>query len=132
MWRLLCVIQFYGLLTFYTYLGITPHPENTVPVFNDLLMHFCGYVVAAFSISFARPLWPLWQRAVLLIAYSIAIEIAQYFNPPRTFSGMDILANATGVFLGLTATMLLAKYWPWFSRLLVWKTPKEQPIFQPE
>ncbi len=123
-WRLLCVVQFYILLTIYTYLGLTPHPENSVPVFNDLLMHFTGYCVAAISISFARPTWPIWQRAAFLIAYSIAIEIGQHFNPPRTFSGMDILANSGGVFLGLFILVLLEKTFTPFAKLLYRNTKK--------
>ncbi|WP_049629277.1 VanZ family protein [Cellvibrio sp. pealriver] len=122
-WRLLCVAQFYCLLAIYTYLGLTPHPENSVPVFNDLLMHFAGYVIAGISISFARPLWPIWQRAVLLIAYSFAIEIGQYFNPPRTFSLSDMLANSGGVLVGLVIVLVLQKYVPVFSKLLYWNTP---------
>lgn len=124
-WRLLCVVQFYILLAIYTYLGLTPHPENSVPVFNDLLMHFTGYCVAAVSISFARPTWPIWHRAAFLIAYSIAIEIGQYFNPPRTFSGMDILANSSGVFLGLLIIALLEKTFTPFAKLLYWNTKKQ-------
>lgn len=124
-WRLLCVVQFYILLTIYTYLGLTPHPENSVPVFNDLLMHFTGYCVAAISISFARPTWPIWQRAAFLIAYSITIEIGQHFNPPRTFSGMDILANSGGVFLGLFILALLEKTFTPFAKLLYWNTKKQ-------
>jgi VanZ family protein len=122
LWRFLCVMQFYLLLVIYTYLGLTPHPENSIPVFNDLLMHFAGYSVAGISISFARPTWSIWRRAALLIAYSIAIEIAQHFNPPRTFSGLDILANAGGVFLGLFTIILLEKYASPFAKLLYWKT----------
>lgn len=132
MWRLLCVTQFYTLLVLYTYLGLTPHPETSVPMFNDLLMHFCGYVVAGLSVSFARPHWPVWQRAALLIGYSIAIELAQHFNPPRTFSGMDILANASGVLLGLGIISALERYWPWFARVLVWGTRNENPRQQTE
>ncbi|HSX50600.1 MAG TPA: VanZ family protein [Cellvibrio sp.] len=124
-WRLLCVVQFYILLMIYTYLGLTPHPENSVPVFNDLLMHFTGYCVAAISISFARPTWPIWQRAAFLITYSIAIEIGQHFNPPRTFSGMDILANSGGVFLGLFILALLEKTFTPFAKLLYWNTKKQ-------
>lgn len=123
-WRLLCVVQFYILLMIYTYLGLTPHPENSVPVFNDLLMHFTGYCVAAISISFARPTWPIWQRAAFLITYSIAIEIGQHFNPPRTFSGMDILANSGGVFLGLLILALLEKTFTPFAKLLYRNTKK--------
>lgn len=126
LWRFLCVMQFYGLLAIYTYLGLTPHPENSVPVFNDLLMHFAGYSVAAISISFARPTWPIWQRAAFLVVYSIAIEVGQYFNPPRTFSGMDILANGGGVLLGLIVVMLLEKTIPPFAKLLYWNTKNQQ------
>lgn len=122
MWRLLCVSQFYALLFVYTYLGLTPHPEQSVPVFNDLLMHFAGYSVAAVSISFARPYWPIWQRILFLLVYSIAIEIAQHFHPPRTFSLMDILANAGGILLGLALVLLLQITCKPFNRLLYWQT----------
>ena len=121
-WRLLCVLQFYCLLALYTYLGLTPHPETSVPVFNDLLMHFAGYIVAGISISFARPLWPGWQRAAFLIAFSFAIEIGQHFNPPRTFSWSDMLANSGGVILGLVIVWVLQKYLPMFARLLYFNT----------
>lgn len=123
-WRVMCVVQFYFLLIVYTYLGLTPHPENSVPVYNDLLMHFTGYTVAAISINFARPYWPAWQHALLLILYSIAIEIAQHFNPPRTFSGADILANASGVALGLACVFVAKKYLSWFRNLLFWKSKR--------
>ena len=126
LWRFLCVMQFYGLLAIYTYLGLTPHPENSVPVFNDLLMHFAGYSVAAMSISFARPTWPLWQRAAFLVVYSVAIEIGQYFNPPRTFSGMDIVANGGGILLGLIVVILLEKTISPFAKLLYWNTQNHQ------
>lgn len=126
LWRYLCLLQFYVLLVIYTYLGLTPHPENSIPVFNDLLMHFAGYSVAAISISFARPTWTLWRRASFLVIFSIGIEIAQHFNPPRTFSGMDIVANTTGVVLGLIIVTLLTKYISPFAKLLYWKTSIQQ------
>lgn len=122
LWRAICAMQFCALLVIYTWLGLTPHPENSVPVFNDLLMHFTGYTVAAFSVSFAFPSWPLWQRAAFLISYSFAIEIGQHFSPPRTFSLTDMLANSSGVIVGLCAVVLLTKYVGLFARLLYWKT----------
>jgi VanZ family protein len=128
LWRLLCVAQFYSLLAIYTYIGLTPHPENSVPVFNDLLMQCAGYCAAAISISFALPIWPLWQRAAFLIVYSIAIEIGQHFNPPRTFSGMDILANSSGVLLGLMIIVLMEKTIPPFAKLLYWKTKAQRTV----
>lgn len=122
LWRVICVLQFGGLLAIYTWLGLTPHPENSVPVFNDLLMHFTGYTIAAVSISFASPTSALWQRAGFLIIYSFAIEVGQHFNPPRTFSLMDMLANSGGVIVGLCIVVLLVKYIGFFAKLLYWKT----------
>lgn len=127
MWRTFCAIQFFTLLIIYTYLGITSHPEGTIPVYNDLVMHFIGYTVAAFSISFAYPLWPLKNRALFLVIYSIAIEIGQHFNPPRTFSGIDILANICGVLLGLGVLLLMIRYFSWFQKLLYRNTQSTCP-----
>ena len=89
-WRALCLIQFFILLVIFTYLGLTPSPEDSVPMFNDKLMHCSGYFAAGISISFAFPLRAFWQRAAFLILFSIGIEIGQHFMPPRTFDVYDI------------------------------------------
>jgi len=117
-WRALCLLQFFCLLIIYTYLGLTPHPENSIPVFNDLLMHLCGYIVAAISISLAFPSWHTWQRGIFLLSFSVAIEIGQHFNPPRTFSFMDIAANGSGILLGLAIVFALLKGLPRLQKLL--------------
>lgn len=117
-WRSLCFVQFLILLIIYTYLGLSPHPENTVPMFNDKLMHFSGYFVSAFSISFAFPRWGFLQRALFMIIFSIGIEIGQHFMPPRTFDVYDICANSTGVIAGLFLLYLLAKKLNWFNSFL--------------
>src|SRR5690606_15585658 len=78
-WRPLCHVQFWIMIAIYTVLGLSSNPGSMVPVFNDLLMHFWGYLVAGISISFAWPRAPYWQRAAFLLGYSIAIEIAQHF-----------------------------------------------------
>jgi VanZ family protein len=121
-WRPLCLLQFCILLIAFTYLGLTPHPENSIPMFNDKLMHCSGYFVGAISISFAFPRWAFLQRAAFLIIYSIGIEIGQHFMPPRTFDVLDICANSVGVFLGLSFVFLLSKNLRWFNQLLFWQT----------
>ena len=117
-WRSLFLIQFFILLVAYTYLGLTPHPEDQIPTFNDKLMHFSGYFVAAFSISFAFPLWNFWSRAIFLTSYSIAIEIGQHFMPPRTFDVFDICANTSGVLVGLLFLTIFSMKAYWFKSLL--------------
>jgi len=117
-WRSLCLIQFFILLVIYVYLGLSPHPENTVPMFNDKLMHFSGYFVSAFSISFALPRWPFLQRAIFMIVFSIGIEIGQHFMPPRTFDVFDICANSVGVIVGLGVITILEMKLQWFKKFL--------------
>lgn len=124
-WRPLCLFQFAILIIAFTYLGLTPHPEDSVPMFNDKLMHCSGYFIAAISISFALPLWAFWQRAAFLIIYSIGIEIGQHFMPPRTFDLYDICANSTGVVLGLLFVFILSKKINWFKHLLFWQTAQK-------
>ncbi|MGB3610846.1 MAG: VanZ family protein [Cellvibrio sp.] len=115
-WRPLCHVQFWIMIAIYTVLGLSSNPGSMVPVFNDLLMHFWGYLVAGISISFAWPRAPYWQRAAFLLGYSIAIEIAQHFMPPRTFSGMDILANFSGILVGLGLFVLLKRIAPEWAK----------------
>lgn len=111
-WRPLCYVQWIALMGLYLFLGLTPAPERMMPGYNDLLMHFTGYILAGVSISFAWPRWTYQTRAGFLLLYSIAIEIAQHFSPPRTFSLMDILANFAGILVGLLLFMLLKRYSP--------------------
>lgn len=111
-WRPLCHIQFCILLAIYTVLGLSPNPGTMVPMFADWLMHSTGYIVAGISISFAWPRVAIWKRGLFLLAYSFCIEIGQHFMPPRTFSMLDMLANLTGITIGLLAFMLLKKIWP--------------------
>ena len=120
LWRAVCFLQFLIVLVIFTFLGLTPSPENSVPMFNDKLMHCSGYFVAAISISFAFPRWSFLWRAAFLIIYSIGIEIAQHFMPPRTFDFFDICANSTGVLLGLLILDFLVRKINWCRKLLFW------------
>jgi VanZ family protein len=124
LWRPLCLVQFFVLLAIFIFLGLTPSPENTIPMFNDKLMHCSGYLMAGISISFAFPRSALLTRALFLIAFSIGIEIGQHFMPPRTFDAYDICANSTGVFLGLALITVVSRKINWISQLLYWKTQK--------
>jgi VanZ family protein len=118
-WRPLCHVQFLLMLALYTLLGLTRNTGDMVPAYNDLVMHFSGYVVAGISISFAWPRSAYWQRGLFLLCYSIAIEIGQHFLPPRTFSLLDILANLSGIILGLLLFMLAKKLAPKSLRVLM-------------
>ncbi len=117
-WRQLCLMQFFILLAFFLFMGLTPAPETYAPTFNDKFMHFSGYFIAAFSISFAYPQRSIGHKAIFLIVFSIAIEIGQYFMPPRAFDLLDICANSAGVLTGLAVVTVLAKKIFWFKKFL--------------
>jgi len=118
-WRPLCLFQFALLLSIYTFLSLTSSPGDHVPVYNDKLMHFSGYLVAGISITFALPNQPVWQRLLILVVYSSGIEVAQHFMPPRTFSWLDILANVTGAASGLLLIELARRWAPRWSQALL-------------
>lgn len=118
-WRPLCLSQFALLLIIYTFLSLTSSPGEHVPVYNDKVMHFVGYFVAGISITFALPNQPVWQRWLILVAYSTGIEVAQHFMPPRTFSWLDILANVTGAASGLLLIELARRWAPRWSQALL-------------
>lgn len=118
-WRPLCHLQFWVMLTAYTILGLSSNPGSMVPLYNDLLMHFCGYLVAGISISFAWPATTYWHRVLFLLLYSIAIEIGQHFLPPRTFDWLDVIANFSGIVGGLLLFMLLKKISPHWAKPLM-------------
>ena len=79
----------------------------------DKFLHFGAFGVLAFLLLNA---WPHSQRTVqrfgwfgfgmtgiavmCALAYSLVDELTQGFVPGRTVTGKDMLANATGVFLG--------------------------------
>ena len=103
----LAYLQFIGLLAIYTVLGVARNPGQVVGDYNDLLMHFSGYVAAAMSCSLALPRWRSAARFALLFCYSTGVELVQYFLPWRSFDLWDIAANSLGIFLGLCVWYLL-------------------------
>lgn len=118
LWRGLCLLQFLVLLIIFLFLSLTSSPGEHVPLYNDKLMHFSGYLVAGFSITFAFPGIPWWQRWLWLAVFSSGIEVAQHFMPPRTFSWLDILANVSGAATGLALCSLLRRLLPGWNRTL--------------
>lgn len=106
LWRLLALGQFNVLLGLYALLGVARHPQQIAGDYNDLAMHFAGYVIAGISASLALPHKALWQRFALLFAYSTGVEVIQYTLPWRSFDLWDIGANSLGVGVGLCLAML--------------------------
>jgi VanZ family protein len=79
------------------------HPDDYVSTHynipGDLWVHTGSYflisLVAFVLFSFNRT-W-VYASFALLLVFSIALEVIQYFIPERGFSLLDILSNVTGI-----------------------------------
>lgn len=108
-------LQFYLLLIIYTWLGVVRTDSLPVPIYNDLLIHFTGYIILMNSCLFAYGAGPgKASMFSLLLLYSFGIEVIQYFIPYRDFSLLDLLANGLGLIagqiIGLTVLRLIERY----------------------
>ena len=88
------------------YLSITP--TDTLIVGNDKISHFIAYSVLMTNVGLLTYLNKkrFLAGALLSIAYGAIIEVIQHYVPGRFMSGYDILANTTGVLLGVIITFL--------------------------
>ncbi|MBF8269681.1 MAG: hypothetical protein HW386_1390 [Gammaproteobacteria bacterium] len=103
------VLQFYGLLALVTYFGVARGGPELNIAGSDLILHWVGYTILLISSRIAHDQHPaLWFTG--LLAYSILIEIIQYFLPYRTFSLLDILANLAGLCTGSILWLLYQRY----------------------
>lgn len=102
------LFQFWIFLLATTYLSLTSGPPDALEVFSDKIIHCVGYLLLMLSCDLAY--WPgrkLVGKILFLLGFSITIEIFQHFIPHRQFSGLDILANLTGLTWGLLIIVYL-------------------------
>lgn len=95
-----------------TWSTLTPSPIPLPGAGGDKVAHAGAFLVLAFLADAAWPGRALgWKALALLAVYGAGIEIAQGFVPNRFTSGMDLIANLTGLILyaGLLG--------PWLRRL---------------
>ncbi len=91
------------------YLSLTP--STSVSVGNDKLGHFIAYGTLMFNLG----LLTIDKRTHFLFAalfalfYGAVMEYGQSFVPGRTVSFYDMVANASGVFIGGVFTLLIGK-----------------------
>ena len=75
---------------------------------NDKLGHVLAFLILAFFMDFSFPTSSFNLSKILpLLAYSLLIEVIQYFLPYRMFSLLDMLADGGGlVIYALSIPML--------------------------
>lgn len=101
-------LQFFIILTLFTYLGLSRSLPAATHGVNDLALHFAGYVILVISGMVAFSKYHI-TVPVMLLVYSTLIEILQYFLPYRTFSLLDIIANLSGLLVGSILWIVILK-----------------------
>lgn len=110
----------------FEFLG-TPWPRQVL-VF-DALANVAAYAVLGLLAALAWRPRLRGARSVLAATalgalLSLALEAAQSYLPARAASGLDVLCNAAGAFLGALAGQRLA---PWEAPLRAWRARVLQP-----
>ena len=105
---ILARLQLGFLVCLYFYLGVVKMPPTVNASFNDLFMHFMAYMVLMCAGLFTFPYRMYITRLfAVFFTYSVFIECVQFFLPYRSFSILDMFANAAGLLVGISLGLVL-------------------------
>lgn len=77
---------------------------------NDKFAHLAGFFMLAWLADFSFPRAGYGLNKILpLLGYGLLIEIIQFFLPYRSFSLLDVLADAAGIAIYGAALLLLGR-----------------------
>jgi VanZ family protein len=103
----------YLLISLVVYLSLTSNPVDVEPSFpyEDKFFHCLAYFVL--MAWFAQIYHHNLQRNMIALAFvimGVALEYLQSFDPARMSEFADMVANSTGVILGLMLALTKAKF----------------------
>ena len=103
--RITTVVVLIGI----AYLSLRPSVQ-LVEV-NDKVGHFIAYftLMVVMGLGFWNRKKELLMAFVISAIYGVLMEIGQYFVPGRSFSFLDMLANASGALLATGFLLLFGK-----------------------
>lgn len=110
--RFVRVAQFVVAVAIFTGLALMPQRHiQTLPA-SDGYLHFVGNFLLFCSA------WVAWHKRtkiailiVLLVVYSVAIELAQWLTPSRYVDKSDIVANILGLLTGYVFALVAERLW---------------------
>ncbi len=105
------VLQFILALGIFSFAALMPN--TYVPgQHSDTSLHFLGNLLLFLSAAVAcYGRIRMTTLLVLLLPYSIAIELAQGLTPSRQVDPKDMLINVIGLLLGCTLVYLVERAW---------------------
>ncbi|MFN5910527.1 MAG: VanZ family protein [Bacteroidota bacterium] len=98
-----------------TFLSLKPRSVGLELEVNDKLGHALAYFVLTMNSLLVFDFVYRYRIIVGLFLYGVLIELLQGFIPGRYSSWMDLLANGTGIILGLWILFIFGR---WIRRLL--------------
>lgn len=105
--RNLRVGQFVIAVCVFTYVALMPASAITAPQ-SDVTLHFIGnflLFLSAWLAGYGR--FNAWTLLLLLVPYSLLIELAQWLAPSRFVDSRDMLFNMLGLATGLATAVVL-------------------------
>ena len=100
-WRKLIICFYVLYVLMITYLSLTPIEHKVSESIWDKASHFIAYFILFIIAKKVHTKSNYLTCAIICCIYSFIIECIQYFIPNRYFEGIDMLANAFGIFLGV-------------------------------
>lgn len=102
------------LTTGVTIMYLATRGDITVTVnVNDKVSHILAFYVLALLMDFSFPERRFdFSKVAALLGYGLLIECVQYLLPYRTFSLLDLSADAIGL-IGYKLSLPTLKYIPW-------------------
>ncbi len=105
--KLLAKIFFFISLVVIEYLATAKVSFETTALSWDKANHCFAFFALFVMLSFAYQDLSQTKKLLALFLFAVQIEIVQYFLPYRSFSLLDIFADAIGLFLGLIFIKIL-------------------------
>ena len=100
--RWLILSGFWVPLVFATYAAFAPEGVPMPFQVTDILLHAGAFTYLTASLWFAHHSADQgWKPAAWMLAYGIAIELVQSFEPTRSAELKDVLVDVVGILLGL-------------------------------
>jgi len=91
-------VSFISALTITTYLTMTFVEYSVAENISDKLSHAIAFLMLSLFLDFSFPSSEFdWKKYLPLFLYGVMIECVQYFLPYRSFSLLDMLADALGI-----------------------------------
>lgn len=102
-------ISFYLLLAIVTYLSLRARISGIDIQVNDKIGHALAYFALTVNGGLAFGKKRYIHLAVGLFLFGLIIELLQGLVPGRTSSSLDLLANSTGIVIGLAILFIFGK-----------------------